>query len=499
MLSNSTAVAACIAQKIPRQTILVVGDVMLDRYMWGKVERISPEAPVPVMRLENETVAAGGAANVAWNLVSLGATPLLVGLIGKDAEGMILAAMLDQHGIRAHHAVRGTRRTSVKTRIVGGHQHIARIDSEETSAASASEEAALIAAVQQALQEQHCAAILISDYGKGVVTETLCQFLIQEAHQRSIPVLVDPKGWDYSKYRDATALCPNRSELTQAVGGGKLDLDTLLRKGAALREKLHLQFLVATLSEQGIALVDAGTEVFPAQTREVFDVSGAGDTVIATLTAAIAADMAPRDATLLANIAAGIVVGKIGTVPITARELLETIASAEEHAHAQQHCYTRAELESLVLQWKQQGERIVFTNGCFDLLHVGHIRLLQEAKALGTKLVVAINSDASVQRLKGAERPIVKERDRAEILSHLASVDAVTVFEEDTPLEAIRVVRPQILVKGSDYTEATVVGADLVKEWGGRVHLIPIVDGFSTTGTVKKIRHAAAAQKQPRK
>ncbi len=496
MLSNSAAVAACIAESIPRQTILVVGDVMLDRYLWGKVERISPEAPVPVMHLENETVAAGGAANVAWNLVSLGATPLLVGLIGQDADGVTLAAMLEAYGIRAHHAVRGTRRTTVKTRIVGGHQHIARIDAEEICAASIPEEAALIAAAQRAVQEQACTAILISDYGKGVITEKFCQFLIGEAKQRGIPVLVDPKGWDYNKYRHATTLCPNRSELTQAVGGGKLDLDTLLSKGAALREKLHLQFLVATLSEQGIALVDAGTEVFPAQTREVFDVSGAGDTVIATLTAAIAAGMVPRDAVMLANIAAGVVVGKIGTVPITTQELLDEIASGEKLAHTQQHIYTRVELESLVLQWKQQGERVVFTNGCFDLLHVGHIRLLQEAKALGTKLVVAINSDASVQRLKGPERPIVKERDRAEILSHLSSVDAVTVFEEDAPLDAIQVVRPQILVKGSDYTEATVVGADLVKSWGGRVHLIPLIDGFSTTGTVKKIRHAEAAQKK---
>ena len=494
MLSNS--VATCITKGIPQQTILVVGDVMLDRYLWGKVERISPEAPVPVMHLENETLAAGGAANVAWNLVSLGATPLLIGLIGNDPDGDTLAAMLQQSAIHVRHAVRGTRRTTVKTRIVGGHQHIARIDAEDNSAARAQEEAALIAAAQNAFTEHTCTAVLISDYGKGVVTERYCQFLIEEANRRGIPVLVDPKGWDYRKYRHATTLCPNRTELAQAVGGGKLDLDTLLSKGAELRDKLHLKFLVATLSEQGIALVDAKTEVFPAQTREVFDVSGAGDTVISTLTAAIAAGMDPRDAVMLANIAAGVVVGKIGTVPISAQELLEEIAAEENRSHLQQHIYQRTDLEPLVLQWKQQGERIVFTNGCFDLLHVGHIRLLQEAKALGTKLVVAINSDASVQRLKGPERPIVKEHDRAEILSHLSSVDAVTVFDEDTPLETIQVVRPQILVKGSDYTEATVVGADLVKSWGGRVHLIPIVDGFSTTGTVKKIRLAEAQQKK---
>jgi D-beta-D-heptose 7-phosphate kinase/D-beta-D-heptose 1-phosphate adenosyltransferase len=496
MLSNSSAVAARITQDIPKQTILVAGDIMLDRYMWGKVERISPEAPVPVVHLENETLAAGGAANVARNLVALGAAPILLGWIGADADGKTLRTLLEHNSIDTRYAVRGARRTTVKTRIVGGHQHMVRIDSEDATTAGADEETELIAAAQRAFTEQNCTAVLISDYGKGVVSEKFCQFLISEAARRGIPVLVDPKGWDYSKYRGATALCPNRGELAQAVGGGKFDLETLLEKGTALRSRLHLQFLVATLSELGIALIDSSAEVFPAQTREVFDVSGAGDTVIATLTAAIAAGFAPRDAVILANIAAGVVVGKIGTVPITAQELLAEVASTEQREQTRQRIYTRTELEPLVLQWKQQGERIVFTNGCFDLLHVGHIRLLQEAKALGTKLVVAINSDASVQRLKGPERPIVRERDRAEILSHLSSVDAVLVFDEDTPLEAIQAIRPQILVKGSDYTEATVVGADLVKSWGGRVHLIPLVDGISTTGTVKKIRRAEAAQKK---
>ena len=249
---------------------------------------------------------------------------------------------------------------------------------------------------------------------------------------------------------------------------------------------------MVTLSELGIALIDEKLEVFPAQAREVFDVSGAGDTVIATLAVAVASGLNTRDAVILANVAAGIVVGKIGTVPIAASDLAREIEWIEGRHTSGNRVYRRSDLVDVVLQWKERGERIVFTNGCFDLLHVGHIRLLQEAKALGTKLVVAINSDVSVQRLKGPERPIVKERDRAEILSHVSSVDAVVIFDEDTPLEVIQSIRPQILVKGSDYSESTVVGAEEVKSWGGRVQLIPLVDGFSTTRTVQKINHVSA-------
>lgn len=493
MFSDSSNIYRCIAEGFQRQTVLVVGDIMLDQYAWGKVERISPEAPVPIIKLENETLAAGGAANVARNLAGLGASAVIVGMIGNDDGGRKLITLLESDAIQAQYIVRAQRRTTVKTRIVGGHQHIARIDSEESAAIGEQEEKILIAALQLAFEENRFGAVVVSDYGKGVVSERVSQYAISEARRRNTPVFVDPKGWDYQKYHSATALCPNRSELKQAVGGGTDDLEGLLRQGLQLASKLDLKFLIVTLSEQGIALVGKETEIFPAQTREVFDVSGAGDTVIATLAAGVAAGLDTRDAVMLANIAAGVVVGKIGTVPISARELAQEIELNENRRQSRERLYSRPELVDLVLQWKKRGDRVVFTNGCFDLLHVGHIRLLQEAKTLGTKLVVAINSDASVQRLKGSERPIVKERDRAEILSHLSSVDAVTIFDEDTPLDVLLAVRPQILVKGGDYTEATVVGAEEVKSWGGRVQLIPLVDGFSTTKTVQKINHASTS------
>lgn len=492
MFSDTAAIRKGITEGFQRQTVLVVGDLMLDQYVWGKVERISPEAPVPVIKLENETLAAGGAANVARNLASLGASSIVIGMIGNDDDGSKLVAQLESSLIHSQYAVRTLRRTTVKTRIVGGHQHIARIDSEDNSAISELEEEALIASIRQAMEEHPCGAVVISDYGKGVVSERVSQHVIAEARRRNIPVLVDPKGWDYKKYRNATTLCPNRSEMLQATGGNARDLEELLDKGTHLIGQLHLKFLMVTLSELGIALIDEKLEVFPAQAREVFDVSGAGDTVIATLAVAVASGLNTRDAVILANVAAGIVVGKIGTVPIAASDLAREIEWIESRHTSGNRVYSRSDLVDVVLQWKKRGERIVFTNGCFDLLHVGHIRLLQEAKALGTKLVVAINSDVSVQRLKGPERPIVKERDRAEILSHVSSVDAVVVFDEDTPLEVIQSIRPQILVKGSDYSESTVVGAEEVKSWGGRVQLIPLVDGFSTTRTVQKISHASA-------
>lgn len=486
MFSDNTAVYKCITESGQNQCILVVGDIIVDQYAWGKVERISPEAPVPVLKLESETLAAGGAGNVARNIATLGAKATVIGMVGEDAAGAKLLAQLDGQNIQTKYILRTSRRTAVKTRIIGGHQHIVRIDAEDNTAMKAEEEAAVLASIEKAFQECGLQAVVISDYGKGVVSERVSQYVINEGRRRNLPVLVDPKGSDYRKYRNATTLCPNRAELMQATGGSSRNVDELLLQGAQIKNDLGLKFLVVTLSELGIALIDERAELFPAQAREVFDVSGAGDTVIATLATAIAAGLSTRDAVMLANIAAGIVVGKVGTAPIHANELVQHIESVSGRKTLDDHVYRRSDLVAEVLQWKQRGERIVFTNGCFDLIHVGHVRLLQEAKKLGTRLVVAINSDASVKRLKGPERPIVNENNRAEILSHLASVDAVTIFDEDTPLEVIQAIRPQVIVKGGDYTEATVVGAEEVKSWGGRVQLIPLIEGQSTTKIVER-------------
>ncbi len=486
MFSDDIAICKWIAEGCSKQCVLVVGDLILDQYAWGKVERVSPEAPVPVLKRESETLAAGGAGNVALNLSALGAQAVVIGMVGRDMVGDQLLLQLESHRIETQYVARTVRQTTAKMRIIGGHQHIVRIDAEDNTAMKADEEAAVLASIEKAFQECALQAVVISDYGKGVVSERVSQYVIDEGRRRNLPVLVDPKGSDYRKYRNATTLCPNRAELMQATGGSSRNVDELLLQGTQIKNELGLKFLVVTLSELGIALIDERAELFPAQAREVFDVSGAGDTVIATLATAVAAGLSTRDAVMLANIAAGIVVGKVGTAPIHANELVQHIESVSGRKTLDDHVYRRSDLVAEVLQWKQRGERIVFTNGCFDLIHVGHVRLLQEAKKLGTRLVVAINSDASVKRLKGPERPIVHENNRAEILSHLASVDAVTIFEEDTPLEVIQAIRPQVIVKGGDYTEATVVGAQEVKSWGGRVQLIPLIEGQSTTKIVER-------------
>ena len=467
--------------------VLVVGDVMLDRYMWGDVERISPEAPVPVVRLAHRSEQPGGAANVAMNIAGLGAAVTLAGFAGQDEERSALEHCLAQAGVASELTVVPGQPTTSKMRILGGQQQMLRLDVERTKGYPQGAYDALLAAIHAALPTVQ--AVVLSDYAKGVLTEEVCRAIIEGARGHGIPVLVDPKHRDFTRYRGATTICPNLQELSVATGLPAKEAESLLLAARAMLPTLDLKYLTVTLSEKGIAVVGPEqTHTYPAVARQVFDVSGAGDTVIATLALALASGLPIEAAVPLANIAAGVVVSKVGTVPITRDELIASLMP-EIELQASEKVLPLDRLVTRVHAWRSQGERVVFTNGCFDLLHVGHITLMEDARRQGDRLIVAINSDASVSGLKGPTRPVVREEDRGRVLAALAAVDAVVVFGEPTPMHLIETLRPDVIVKGGDYTEDTVVGAKEVRSWGGIVKIVPTVEGFSTT---KLIARAAA-------
>ena len=470
--------------------VLVVGDLMLDRYILGEVDRISPEAPVPVLRHAHRYERPGGAANVAMNLAGLGCQALLAGLWGADTEQRELAAALEAAHIDTTGVVTSSLPTISKTRIVGRTQQLLRLDIESRDRPSGQELANLEARVLALLEKVH--AVVLSDYAKGALSNGLCAATIRAARRAGIPVLADPKTPDLSKYSGATMVCPNLSELAQATGvsldtKGSRNLDALLAAAEQQRAEHEFDYLTATMSERGIRVLSAaGSYHSPARAREVFDVSGAGDTVIATLAASLAAGLKVETAVDLANLAAGIVVGKVGTAPIAHHELIALLTPSSALSGTEK-ILDRQHLAARIADWRASGETIVFTNGCFDLLHVGHITLLEDCRKFGAKLVLGLNSDASVARLKGPTRPIVGENERVRVMAALAAVDAVVLFAEDTPLELIREIKPDVLVKGGDYTIETVVGHEDVLASGGRVEIIPTVEGFSTTNIIRKL------------
>jgi D-beta-D-heptose 7-phosphate kinase/D-beta-D-heptose 1-phosphate adenosyltransferase len=464
--------------------LLVVGDLMLDKYIFGEVGRISPEAPVPVVRATHHSEQPGGAGNVAMNLSRLGAQARVIGFTGGDEDERLLAARLADERIEASLVVSEGFPTITKQRILGGRQQMLRVDSERLDARPQADYDKLVSAVHQHLPG--CDALILSDYAKGVLTPDVCTQLIQAARAAAIPVLVDPKSADFSRYRGATTICPNFTELAAAVHRDGRDVEAVLDAAQAMIPALDLEFMIATLSEKGIALLRHGSRfIAPAVARQVFDVSGAGDTAIAVLGLCLASGVSAETAVELANLAAGIVVGKVGTVPVEKHELLAAL-SPEIALHAEDKVLSREGLVTRIALWRANGERIVFTNGCFDLLHVGHISLIEQAHRFGDRLIVAINSDASVSGLKGPSRPIVGERERGRVLAALAAVDAVVVFGEPTPRELILATRPDVLVKGGDYDMETVVGAQEVLSWGGQVKIVPIVGGYSTTRLIAK-------------
>jgi D-beta-D-heptose 7-phosphate kinase/D-beta-D-heptose 1-phosphate adenosyltransferase len=424
----------------------------------------------------------------------LGLTVTVAGFVGADQPRDELLTLLAQANANVTPVITTQRPTTVKTRVLGGHQQMLRLDVEETHDATTAAVEQLLAAILPAIAARAYAAIILSDYAKGVLTPHVCQMIIHAARAQHVPVLVDPKGHDYAKYRGATLLSPNRTELAMATGVSSQDVDALIQGGQQLRASLELRCLTFTRSEQGITLIEADAiQHDPACAREVFDVSGAGDTVIATLAAGMAAGLSHMDSVRLANIAAGIVVGKVGTVPIAQNELwheLHQLMHAPEtpsaNSTADKICNLDIVLQRVAL-WRAQGEHIVFTNGCFDLLHVGHVTYLEQARREGQRLIVGLNTDDSVRRIKGTSRPINSQADRARVLAALMATDAVVLFSEDTPLNLLNAIRPDVYVKGADYTEAQLVEAPVVKAWGGRVALMPLVAGQSSSQLIEKI------------
>ncbi|MGH7188096.1 MAG: D-glycero-beta-D-manno-heptose-7-phosphate kinase [Acetobacteraceae bacterium] len=485
---SATPDLAELAAAVPRLregSVTVIGDVMLDRYLYGTVRRISPEAPVPVLAVEREAVMPGGAGNVVRNLTALGTASAFVSVLGDDQAGAELTGLIGgQPGVVPWLLVEGGRSTTLKVRYLAAGQQLLRADHEEVTplGGKLAERLVRIAADTMAATT----ITVISDYAKGVISKETAAALIAAARRLGRPVVVDPKSSDFGRYAGADIITPNRRELQLASGMSVATEDALIEAAASVRAAHGFGAVLVTQAEDGMTLVDAaGAQHFPAEAREVFDVSGAGDTVVATLAAGLAAGLRLPVATRLANIAAGIVVGKVGTAVARPEELLAALSARGGALRKIVTCEAAAEQ---VERWRRKGWRIGFTNGCFDLLHPGHVHLLEEAHTACDRLVVGLNSDASVRRLKGAGRPVQPEAARAAVLASLATVDLVAIYDENTPLALLGALRPDLLVKGADYTLETVVGAAEVEAWGGRVMLAALLPGHSTTATVARLR-----------
>jgi D-beta-D-heptose 7-phosphate kinase/D-beta-D-heptose 1-phosphate adenosyltransferase len=462
--------------------IWVVGDLMLDEYVMGAVDRVSPEAPVPVVRVRDTEHRLGGAANVARQVAALGARVTLGGVIGTDRAGDDLLRLCVASGIDTRGVMRTDgRRTTRKLRVLGHNQQLLRMDWEDSSPCSSE----LATRMLEGLALESPDAVILSDYAKGVLTTQIIAAITARASQ--VPIVVDPKSRDFSRYRGATTVTPNLRELELASGASldPADSDNVAAAARPLIAAAGLSSMVVTLSEHGMLVVPAAgaPTAVPASRREVFDVTGAGDTAIAVLTLSLAAKAPLATAARLANAAAGVSVGQVGAVAVDADSIRSELTASPDAK-----VLARADLAARAASWRIAGKRIVFTNGCYDLLHAGHLSLLHGAARLGDVLVLAINSDASVRRLKGPERPLVPQAERAALLAALACVDAVTVFDEDTPLETIEAVRPHILVKGADYTPEQVVGREVVEANGGRVALVPLLPQKSTSALVDRIK-----------
>jgi len=492
-----------ILDRMAQARVLCVGDLMLDHFVTGAVKRVSPEAPIPVLAVSDEAVMIGGAGNVVRNLVAFGAEAVLAAVIGDDNSGRELTRLLaETPGATAHLVTAKDRRTTIKTRFLAAGQQLLRADYEADGALAAADRAALLDHALAALAD--CAALALSDYGKGALDAATLRTLIDAARAAGKPVIVDPKGTDYRRYAGATLLTPNRAELALAAGANEDDGDndedaTVVAACRRIIADCGVDGVLATRSERGMTLVtgpgtepeaaevaDAAIHHLPARARAVFDVSGAGDTVVAAMAAAMAIGAPAPAAARFANTAAGVAVGKVGTAAAYAPEILTALHEAA-FLTGEAKIVPPPAARDRVAAWRRQGLRIGFTNGCFDLLHPGHISLLNQARAACDRLVVGLNSDDSVVRLKGPGRPVQNESGRAAVLASLASVDLVVTFAQDTPLELITALRPDVLVKGADYAPDAVVGAAEVRSWGGTVMLADILDGHSTTATLQRI------------
>lgn len=471
--------------------LMVIGDLMLDRYMWGNVERISPEAPVPIFHIRKNSLVAGGAGNVVFNLVGLGCKVSVIGVIGDDESGLQMQKLLDHEKIQNLSIMNSEQTTITKTRIIANGQQLMRLDDEEIKPLNSSISKRVLQMIDEHINDLN--AIIISDYGKGVFqTPDLTQSVISMAGKADIPVFIDPKGKDWKRYSGATCVTPNTKELELVYGDTIDDDDDLTTAMHKVMEDHDLSYFLVTRGPKGMCLMarDGSPQFIAAQALEVWDVSGAGDTVISTFAVGVASKMTFSDAAQLANVAAGVVVGKLGTHPINLVELEMPLRMSINSVNGK-YSTKLISMDAAQVQtqsWKSVGEKVIFTNGCFDLLHPGHIHLLNEAKALGHRLVVGLNADTSVTRLKGPERPVLNEHDRASILGSLSCVDLIVIFSEDTPEKLILKLQPDILAKGKDYRIEEVVGRDIVESYGGQVRLINILEGYSTTNIAKKIK-----------
>jgi D-beta-D-heptose 7-phosphate kinase/D-beta-D-heptose 1-phosphate adenosyltransferase len=465
--------------------IWVVGDIMLDEYVVGTAERISPEAPVPVLKVDEVQSRLGGAANVARQITALGAHATLAGVLGEDPPGEQILSMCAGDGIDTRAVLRlADRRSTRKVRVLGRDHQMLRIDWED---ATACPEAAAYEIMERLAGGRRPDVIVLSDYAKGVLTQQVIQGVLAYARSSGIRVIVDPKQRDFTRYRGASIITPNLSELrvaaVQAFDPG--DINSIAQTARVLGSAAEIDAMVVTLGERGMVVVpmDGPYLAIPAEDRHlVSDTTGAGDTAIATLAVCLAADATLEEAAHIANAAASVAVSRVGAVAVDLHSIHEVL----DH-HGNRKIFLKGDLEARTNDWRKSGRRTVFTNGCFDLLHAGHLSLLHDAARCGDILIVAINSDASVRRLKGATRPIMPEHERAALLAALTCVDAVIVFDEDTPLEVLQAIRPDVLVKGQDYRLENVVGRELVEGYGGRVVLLPLVPEKSTTALIDRI------------
>ncbi|MGI4801419.1 MAG: D-glycero-beta-D-manno-heptose-7-phosphate kinase [Janthinobacterium lividum] len=473
-----------------RATLICVGDIMLDRFVYGDVHRISPEAPVPVLRGRHTTEMLGGVGNVAKNVASLGSRSILIGLIGSDDSGARVTELLGADPlIKDCSIVSPGRATTCKIRYIAGNQQVLRADQEDTTACPAQDTAQLLAAVEAVAAEGD--AVILGDYSKGVLSPGLIADIMAVARRHGLPVFVDPKSSDFSIYRGAACITPNLKELARAHGAPLADEAAIAAAAQELIEVTDAEAILVTRSEKGMMLVERGgnVDVIPSRVREVFDVSGAGDTVIATMAVCRAVGLPLSQAMRVANAAAGVVVGKVGTATASLDEVMaEMNGSQGGPATPAPGLLEMDRARALVARWRADKLRVGFTNGCFDILHAGHVALLSQARAACDRLIVALNTDNSVRRLKGATRPINTLENRARVIGALRDVDCVVSFDQDTPLAAIEALAPDVLVKGADYTADSVVGGDFVRARGGSVVLAALVDGQSTTGLVQRMR-----------
>lgn len=462
--------------------LLVIGDLMIDHYLWGSCERISPEAPVQVVNVKSESAVLGGAGNVINNLSALGAQVDVISVIGGCEISDELKDLLKNINVDAQYLItQKDRITSKKSRIIAAQQQVVRYDRESTDEISGKSQKIILASFEKIVANYD--AVLLSDYGKGVLTTELAQSLIAIANKNNKKVLVDPKGLDYSKYKGAYLLTPNKKEASEATQIDIKDDASLKQAITQLKTECDLDVSLITLSEQGVAIYDDKLRTYPTVAREVFDVTGAGDTVLASLGFALACEYEIDAAVKFSNLAAGVVVGKIGSATATLNEITEYESSLNKST-SDEHIKTLNEITTLSTELKTRGKKIVFTNGCFDILHAGHVRYLETAKSYGDVLILGLNSDRSVTALKGEGRPINIQMDRAYILAALEAVDYVVVFDEDTPYDLIKAIKPHVLVKGGDYEGKEVVGQDIADE----LKLVQFVDGKSTTKTIQKIQ-----------